>query len=418
MDPLLREAFNANEPAKLFSTYTDWLYARLGGPFPFRLAETPLFFTKRLRDHLQTASIEIAAQLSRPATLAALKTAIPARYAVPNMDASPHCVQVDFALVYGDGGQIEGRLVELQAFPSLYALESLEADAWHEVLHARPGLEGDYTCFFSEDRERAMALMRRCILGGHDPQTVAMVDFQPEKQKTAPDFTATKLLFDVDSVCVTDIIKEGRKLFRMKDGKRVPLERIYNRMVFDELEVKNVPVPFSWNEELDVTWCSHPNWYWAWSKYSLPHLDHPTVPRARYLSDYFDGKEKLPEDLESYVLKPLFSFAGSGVVVDVTREAIDAVPPERRPHYLLQRKVEYAWTIRMPGIHDGDTLGARNAVKAEVRVMLMRGADGEPLQPLLPLVRLSRGKMLGVDQNKSADVLWTGGTVGIWRRGR
>jgi hypothetical protein len=181
-------------------------------------------------------------------------------------------------------------------------------------------------------------------------------------------------------------------------------------MVFDELEVKKVPVPFEWNEELDITWCSHPNWYWAWSKFSLPFLDHPAVPRARYLADF----KEAPENLETFVLKPLFSFAGSGVVVDVTKEDFDKVPMELRPSYLLQHKVQYAWTIRMPGTAADDDLDAHNAVKAEVRVMLMRGGDGDPLEPLLPLVRLSRGKMLGVDQNKSAETLWTGGSVGIW----
>jgi len=418
MDPVLREAFNNSEPDKLFSAYTEWLYAKIGGPFPFRLAETPLFLTKRLRDHLQHSALEIAGQLSRPATLAALKKAIPARYDVPNMDGMPHCVQVDFALVRGDSGEIEGRVVELQAFPSLYALETVEADAWAQALRTRAGLDGDWSCFFSDDREHTLALMRRCILGDHAPEAVALVDLEPHRQKTAPDFVATKILFDVDSVCVTEIQKEGKKLFRNKDGKRVRIERIYNRMVFDELEVKKVAVPFSWNEELDVTWCSHPNWYWAWSKYSLPHVDHPTVPRARYLSDFYEGGAKLPEDLENYVLKPLFSFAGSGVIVDVTKEAVDAVPAERRHDYLLQKKVEYAWTIRMPAAREGDALGAHNAVKAEVRVMLMRGNDGEPLEALLPLVRLSRGKMLGVDQNKSAETLWTGGSVGLWFKGR
>jgi hypothetical protein len=410
MHPPEREPFNRQYSEALFFVYRDWLYSRLGGPFPFRLAETPLFLSPSLLDYLQKASMGIVAQLSAPRTLAALKKAIPEKYDAPGMDPVPDCVQIDFALVRGESGEIEGRVVELQAFPSLYALETFEADAWHEALHEVPGLEGEWTCFFSEDRNKGIELMTSCILGGCDPREVALVDYQPMSQKTFPDFVATKKLFNVDEVCVTDIIKEGNKLYRNKDGHRIPIKRIYNRLVFDELEVKNVRMPFSWRDDLDITWCSHPNWYWTWSKYSLPHLDHPAVPKTTYLSDITD----LPEDLENYVMKPLFSYAGSGVVVDVTKEAVAAVPAERRGETILQRKVEYAWVIPMPNAKPGEPRGAHNAVKAEVRVMLMRARPGAPLEPLLPLVRLSRGRMLGVDQNKSADTTWTGGSVGIW----
>ena len=409
MHPPLREAFNRRYTEALFERYRSWLHERLGD-FPFRLAETPLFFSPHLRAHLQAAATDIVGQLSAPTTLEALKKAIPAQYEAPRMTSLPDCVQVDFALVRGPSGEIEGRVVELQAFPSLYAMETIEADAWAHVLNQEPGLKRDWTCFFSGDREGSVALMRECILGGNKPIETVLVDYQPKLQKTLPDFNATKLLFDVDSVCVTDLEKDGRKLYRRVDGKRVAVERIYNRLVFDELEVKNVKMPFDWRDDLDVTWCSHPNWYWVWSKYSLPHLDHPTVPKTRYLSDL----KEIPADLENYVLKPLFSYAGSGVIVDVTREAIDAVPDNRRHETILQRKVEYEFVIPMPHATQGESLGAHNAVKAEVRVMVMRRGEGHPLVPLLPLVRLSRGKMLGVDQNKNAETVWTGGAVGIW----
>ncbi len=402
-----RHAFNASDYGTLFERYRDWLVNRVGN-FPFRLAETPLFFDEALLKHLADAAIGITTQLSTKEKLAELVKAIPAHYDVPGMTDLPDCVQVDFALCRDANGKLEGKVVELQAFPSLYALETLEGDAWNEVLQSVPELRGEWSCFFDPDRAKNIATMRHCILGECAPEEVALVDFEPPKQKTSPDFAATKLLFDVDAVCVTDLKVEGKRVFREKDGKRIPVKRIYNRMVFDELEVKKVPVPFRWNDELDVTWCSHPNWYWVWSKFCLPHVDHPAVPKATFLSDL----REIPRDLENYVLKPLFSFAGSGVIIDVTKEAIDAIPADRRAGYVLQRKIEYAWTIELP-----ETLRSVEApgVKAEVRVMLMREGPGKPLAPLIPLVRLSRGKMLGVDQNKSADTAWTGGAVGIWR---
>ncbi len=399
----LRAAFNR--------AYTDDLYARYRkilndsvGPFPFRVAETPLFLDERLRKHLQSAALEIVAQLSAPAKFEKMRKAIPPHYDAPGMSALPDCVQIDFGLCKGSAGEIVGRVVELQAFPSLSAMEIVQADAWHAVFRTIPEMNAEYTCFFSNDREDAMQLLRGCVLGACGAEETVLVDIEPETQKTAPDFRATKKLLGIDSICVSAIKKEGRTLLRDKGGRWIPIRRIYNRLVFDELERRKIEPPWKWTDDLDVTWCSHPNWYWVWSKFSLPHVDHECVPKAHYVSDL----TTTPDDLENWVLKPLFSFAGSGVVIDVTKEAIDSISAERRPQYLLQRKVEYAHAIQAP---DGA------GVKAEVRVMMLRRGKGKPLEPLLPLVRLSRGKMLGVDQNRSAESLWTGGAVGIWALG-
>ncbi len=203
-------------------------------------------------------------------------------------------------------------------------------------------------------------------------------------------------------------MREGRRLFRRVDGRLVPVKRIYNRIVFDELEQKKVELPFRYTDDLDVTWCSHPNWYWTWSKYSLPYLDHPAVPRARYVADL----ERIPDDLERYVLKPLFSFAGAGVKVDPTRADIEAIPAEDRGKWLVQEKIVYEPALLLPdSVTDGDRSAPRG-VKAEVRMMFLRAPDEEKPTLVLNLVRLSRGKMLGVDQNK--DFTWVGGSVGIW----
>jgi hypothetical protein len=398
MDPARRPLFNRAYSDQLFQRYMNRLTSQVG-EFPFRVAETPLMLTPQLRDLLARNAEEIVAQLSEPRRLAELRKAIPKDRDVPGMDELPNCVQVDFALVQGAGGGLEGRVVELQAFPSLYALMTLMADAWGDTLNELPELRADWTCFIGMGREAAMDLMRRTILGGCQPEDVVLVDYQPEKQKTSPDFWATRKMFGVDPVCVTRLVKQGRQLFREKDGRLVPVRRIYNRMVFDELDVKGVRPPFSWMDDLDVTWCSHPNWYWVWSKYALPFLDHPAIPRARFLSEL----KELPADLSRYVLKPLFSFAGAGVVIDVTPEDIARVPAEQRGQWVLQDKIEYAPAIVMP---DG------NGVKAEVRIMLLRPPGETQLRPLIPLVRTSRGKMLGVDFNKG--LTWVGGTVGIF----
>jgi hypothetical protein len=398
MDPKRRPLFNAAWSEERFAQLTRLLEGRVGR-VPFRVAETPLLLTLDLRDRLVQSAREIIAQVSTPEALARLKKSIPARFDVPGMDALPNTVQVDFALVAGPGGSLEGKLIEMQGFPSLYALMPTMAECWAEVMRDMPGLDLPWSSWVGLSREQALALLHQTIVADCDPEEVVLVDIEPLKQKTRSDFVATKSLLGVDELNVTDIKVQGRKLFREKDGRLVPIRRIYNRMVFDELEVKQVQVPFKWSDDLDVSWCSHPNWYWTWSKACLPLLSHPAVPRTRLLSEV----SPLPEDLTRYVLKPLFSFAGGGVVVDVTREAIDRISPDQRYLWVLMEKIDYAPAVRMP---DG------SPVKAEVRVMMVRPPAQAALTPLVCLVRLSRSKMIGVDFNK--DMPWTGGSVGMW----
>ena len=396
----LRNRFNRAFGAPLFQRVVDTLESQVG-TFKFRLAETPLLLTPALRDELAQSSREIVAQLSEPALLENLKLAIPPELDVPGMDPLPNCVQVDFALTRDADGRVTGRVVELQAFPSLYALMALMSDAWARAMNDVPELQAEWSCFVGMDREAAIDLMRRTIVAGEDPREVVLVDLEPSKQKTAADFHATQLLLGVDPVCITDVKVDGNRLYREVDGKRIPIKRLYNRLVWDELQSRGVKPAFDWKQPLDVTWCSHPNWYWVWSKYSLPFLDHPAVPRAHFLSDL----KEIPADLSRWVLKPLFSFAGAGVVVDVTPEHLERVPAEQRHGWVLQEKIDYAPVIEAP---DG------TGVRAEVRVMLLRPPGEEALTPLLNLVRLSRGAMMGVDQN--TEQTWVGGSVGMWAR--
>ncbi|KYF76217.1 hypothetical protein BE20_19215 [Sorangium cellulosum] len=400
MEPTFRRAFNAAFGPSTYAEILGRLERRLGCAIPFRVAETPLFLPARLRERLERSATEIVQQISSPALIAQMKRAIPAHLDAPGMDALPNCAQVDFAIVRGPDGELDAKVVELQAFPSLYALMLVQTEIVAEVLAGMPGLDRRWTCCFGgRSRDDVVAHLRRAILAGEPEESVVLLDLSPEKQKTYPDFAATKLLVGVDAVCPTALVREKDRLFRRVGGRLVPVRRLYNRVVFDELEAKRVELPFRYDEPLDVTWCSHPNWYWTWSKYTLPYLDHPAVPRARLLS----ALDEAPPDLERYVLKPLFSFAGSGVKVDVTREDIAAIPEGERSRWLLQEKVAYEPALLMP---DG------GGVKAEVRMMFLRAPGEAELSLALNLVRLSRGKMLGVDQNR--DLTWVGGTVGIW----
>jgi hypothetical protein len=339
-------------------------------------------------------------QISAPHLIQKMKRAIPPHLDVPGMDSLPNCVQVDFAITRGADGELEGKVVELQAFPSLYALMVVQAETMAELVRPFAGLDQRWSIYFSGlDREGFVDRFRRAVLAGEDPESVVLLDLEPPQQKTYPDFVATKQLTGVDAVCPTTLVRDGKRLMRKVNGHLVQVRRLYNRIVFDELEMKKIPLPFSYTEELDVSWCSHPNWYWTFSKYTLPYVDHPAVPRARYISDL----PEIPEDLGRFVLKPLFSFAGSGVKVDVKRSDVESIPAADRGKWLLQEKIVYEPGIKMP---DG------NGVKAEVRMMFLRAPDEAKPTLVLNLVRLSRGSMLGVDHNK--DLTWVGGSVGIW----
>ena len=403
MEPKLRRLFNDAYSPELYRRYVDRLEGSLGVKIPFRIAETPFFIPKALRTQLARYANEIVDQISRPEKIAAMKHAIPARYDVPGLEASGStaaCLQVDFAIVRGEDGELTGRVVELQGFPSLYALMVLQAEALAAELASFPGLDRPWSLFYSgHTRDTFVEKLKRAMLDGNDPREVVLVDLHPTEQKTYADFIATKRLTGVDAIAPEAIEREGKRLFRRIDGQRVQIKRIFNRVVYDELEKSRVKMPFEWTDELDVTWLPHPNWYWIWSKYTLPHIDHVAVPKATYLSEL----TSIPDDLEHYVLKPLFSFAGAGVVVDVTRADLDAVPEEQRSGWILQRKIQYEPGIVTP---NGD------GVKAEVRMMFLRESSEARPQLVLNLVRLSRGKMLGVDQNKGLD--WVGGSVGIW----
>lgn len=400
MNPKLRALYNAAYSQDLYRRYVDRLEGWLDVKIPFRIAETPLFIPQDLRQKLATSAREIVAQISQRPLIERMSKAIPPALDVPRCDALANCLQVDFAIVRAPDGSLEGKVVELQGFPSLYALMVLQTEALAKELEGIAGLEGPWSIFYSgHTRDSFVAKFKHALLAGNDPEEVVMLDLDPPAQKTWADFVATRMLTGVESIGPDQIEREGLRLFRRKDGRKVPIKRIYNRIVFDELSSRGVELPFDYREDLDVTWMPHPNWYWIWSKYTLPYVDHPAVPKARFLSEI----DRYPDDLSRYVLKPLFSFAGSGVKVDVTKADLDAVPEREREGWILQEKIEYAPELKMP---------SGNGVKAEVRMMFLRAPDDEKPELVLNLVRLSRGKMIGVDQNKDLD--WVGGSVGIW----
>ncbi len=399
MDSRFRIPFNAAFSDEIYSAYARDFESRVG-PIPFRLAESPVFIPPDLERQLVEASEEILDQLMEPQNLERMHAAVPARWDTPGVRGLPSFSQIDFAIVRAEDGTLTPRLIELQGFPSLTALQIMQRDAWAERLVEIDGLDRNWSCWFRMTRDEAIEIVRRTIVGDHDPREVILMDLDPPNQKTVPDFVATKKLFDVDAVCPTTLVKEGNRLFRRDEsGRLIPVRRIYNRVVFDELIAKRTALPFDYREELDVEWAPHPNWYWIWSKYSLPFLKHWSVPRATFVSDL----GAIPDDLaQRYVLKPLFSFAGGGVNIEPTAEDLERIPADDRGSWCIQEKIAYE-----PALEAVDGGG----VKVEIRMMFLRPDDQERPKLVQNLCRLSRGKMLGVDFNK--DFTWVGSSIGL-----
>ena len=385
MVPSLRDRYNAQFTVEKYREFLRMLDETVGTKIEFRVCETPVFLPKDLLHEMQQAAVEIIGQLNTPAYFNESVKAVPEKYRVPNEDAHPLFVQVDFAIIRDAHGRLAPRLIELQGFPSLYGFQIFFSQTYQRFfdLSSLEFLLGGLTL------ERYIALFKQALLGDHAPENVILMEIEPEQQKTLPDFTCTEKLTGVKAVCITKIKKRGKKLFYLQNSKEIPIHRIYNRVVVDEFIQKNIQCELDFRDELEVEWAGHPNWYFRMSKFSIPYLYHPAVPKAFYLHQL----KNLPPNLQHYVLKPLFSFAGSGVKVEVTPADIDALTTTVRPQYLLQEKIEYVPVIKTP-----DEMS-----KVEVRVMFL-WLD-KPL-PVTTLARLSKGKMMGVDYNKNKD--WVG----------
>ncbi|MBF9222306.1 hypothetical protein [Hymenobacter ruricola] len=396
MIPEPRRAFNAAfTPARYQEMLAD-IDQQLPGQLDFRVAETPVFVPAVLRDKLIAAGESIIRVIEQPNFKQLTEASIPPHQRVPNEDARPEFLTFDFAVCRDAHGELEPQLIEMQGFPSLYAFQS-----WLPGVFARHfPVPDSVTPFLGvPDFDSYQERMRAFILAGEPAENVILLELFPEKQKTRVDFALSKKLWGIEAVCITDIRKRGRQLFYQKDGREIPIRRIYNRIIFDELaRYPELNTEFQLTDDVDVTWVGHPNWFFRISKFTLPLLQGPFVPPSYFLHEL----AQYPSDLENYVLKPLFSFAGAGVRLHVTAAELDALPDKQ--HYLLQRKVSYEPVVQSP---DG-------LVKCEIRLLYIWPKGEARPQLLTGLSRLSRGEMIGVDFNKDKD--WVGGTTPLFER--
>jgi hypothetical protein len=389
----LRQDFNERWTAAAYRDFINRLEMRTGATLGFPLSETPCFFPQSLMSSLAATGLELANQILGSAeAMAAANAIVPERYRGDGAEPIPTFLQVDFGLVRDTEGRLQPKLVELQAFASLYGFQLAMAEAYRDAF-ALPSSLRLYLDVL--DSSSYHSLLAEAIVGDHDPAEVVLMEIDPPRQKTWPDFIVTEQLWGVRAIDVADVKREGRRLYYRRDGKLTQIKRIYNRVIPDELERKRITLPFGYGDDLEVTWAGHPAWYFRISKFSIPWLRHASVPETRFL----DGIESLPLDRDRYLLKPLFSFAGGGIIFAPTDAQIAAIPMSERKNYILQERIQFAPVIETP---EGPT-------QAEIRVMYVR--QGNQLRPVLPLLRMGRGQMMGVDHNKG--LRWVGASAGL-----
>ena len=391
-----RKLFNEQFTSEKYQAFKDDIASDFNYAPTFRVAESPFFISKELKEQLIEGSNQVIAFIQSKEFKSLTDKSLELNHLVPNEDEHTTFLAIDFGVCEEDG-KIIPKLIEVQGFPSLY---NYQIELYSKFKNHYAFLE-ELTPFFNNITEQEyLKNIEDVICNDHPKENVILLEIEPEKQNTKIDFYYCNRVLGIPIVCVTEVFKRGKQLFYTnKDGNEIVINRIYNRVIFDELDLRtDLRLQFSFADELDVEWAGHPNWFFRISKFILPFLKGPYFIESTLLSEL----KVIPEDLQNYVLKPLFSFSGSGVVFNVKKEDIKAVVDKEL--YILQKKVTYSPVVQSP---DGK-------VKAEVRVLCTwKKKDASPTL-LCNLVRLSRGEMIGVKFNKDKD--WVGGTIGLFEK--
>jgi hypothetical protein len=393
----IREAYNQNFTAEKYHAFLEDLNSHYPGAIDFRISETPEFIPKWFGDKIIDACEHIIDLITDPNFKSATDKAIPAGEVVANENDHSHFIALDFGICENAAGELEPQLIEMQGFPTLFGFQAFYPD----IVEKHFPIPRNYSHYFNgHTKESYTQLLKELIIGDAHPEQVILLEIKPHEQKTRIDFYCTQELLGIKPICITEVFAEGRDLFYLNNGNKTPIKRIYNRIIFDDLRANKdklgniIDITQDWN----VQWIPHPNWFYRISKYTLPFIHHPFVPQTFFLHDLMQP----PADLENYVLKPLFSFAGQGVVIDLTQDDLNKIDdPE---NWILQKKVKYADVIKTP---DG-------GAKVEIRMMYV-WKDGAARPELVTnLSRLSKGKMIGVRYNKDKE--WVGASVAYFEQ--
>ena len=397
---LLRDNYNAQFNPTLYNQYCASFEEIHPNAIEFRLAETPIFVDKNFKEKMLSTCEYIVDEILKKNFTLHTNAALPPDFIGLNEKKHPECMVFDFGVCGDEMGEICPQLIEMQGFPSLFAFQVLQDKMCKKYMD----IPENYTAYFNNLDENSYILaLKNMILGNLNPENVVLLELYPHKQKTRVDFYCTKDYVGINLVCLTEIIIEGNALFYMhpSTNKKTAIYKIYNRIILDELNIQSTnllqkALEIFKNNEIDFI--PHPNWFYRISKFTLPFLKHPYIPQTQFL----DKVENIPADLENYVLKPLFSFAGQGVIIHVKKADIDNI--KNKSEWILQKKVNYLPIIKTPDI----------PAKVEIRVFYFWQKND--LRPMATsnLVRLSKGDMIGVRYNKDKE--WVGGSIAYFQK--
>ena len=388
----LRDKFNAQFTPEKYRDMLGDMDKAYPNALEFRIAETPIFIPKDFTNKVIDACESIVDLIISDDFKVLTENAIPVGEVVPNENDHTHFIAFDFGICENSEGGLEPQLIEMQGFPTLFGFQAF----YPEILKKHFEIHSNFDYYLNHyDKSTYLNLFKEIVVGDYNPENVILLEIKPHSQKTKVDFYCTERFLHIPIVCITELMQEGKKLFYIKDGKKIAVKRIYNRVIFDELlqQKETLGNIVDITQELDVEWVPHPNWFYRISKFTLPFIKHPYVPETFFLNEL----KKVPDDLENYVLKPLFSFAGQGVVIDIAYKDIEDITDPQ--NWILQRKVKYADVIETPG----------GPAKAEMRIFYFwKDGNTRPVA-VNNLARLSKGKMIGVRYNMDKE--WVGGSV-------
>ena len=389
----IRRSFNANFHSEQYDSLIREMEARYPGALDFRVAETPVFLPKAFKDQMIDTCEYIIDLMTETDLLKKTAAAIPNDWTIPGNEGNPDFIAFDFGVCLNEENVLSPQLIELQGFPTLFGYQIL----LDKLYRSHFQIDEKLSPYLSGLNELSyVELLRKTIVGDHPPQEVVLLEILPHQQKTRIDFYSTQELLGISVVCLTDIILHNGQLFYERDGMTHPIRRIYNRIIFDELEQQTESIRAKGQlltEAPEVEWCPHPHWFYRISKFLLPYLRHPNIPATFFLNEV----KQVPADLENYVLKPLFSFAGQGVIIDPTPSDLEQIPDPS--NWILQRKVPYASVIPTPD----------DPAKVEIRIFYCWPPGADRPIPTMNLARISKGKMVGTRYNK--DRTWVGGSI-------
>jgi len=396
MNSKYRQLFNANFSKEKYKSLNDDITADFDYEVTFRIGETPFFIPNELKSQLLEGCQQVIDFIKDDNFKTLTNRALELNRKVPKEDDHTTFLAIDFGICEEDG-KIVPKLIEVQGFPSLFNFQNHLSQ---KFITQYPFLSKLTPFLNGLNQESYLKLIEEVICNDYPKENVILLEIEPEKQNTKIDFYYCQRDIGIPIVCVTELFQKGNHLhYKNNDGNEILVKRIYNRVIFDELDLRtDLNLQFDFSSNLEVEWAGHPNWFFRISKYILPYLKGKYFIETTLLSDL----KEIPKDLENYVLKPLFSFSGSGVIFHVKKEDIEALTD--KDLYILQKKVHYKPIIQSP---DG-------LVKAEVRLLAVWKKNAPSPTLVTNLVRLSRGEMIGVKFNKDKD--WVGGTIGLFEK--